>query len=248
MNICLKTNINFILSFFFMKKYLLVVLLFSFFLLWCQKTTVPPANLSTLNVGAIADLASLKIVLTQVSDAVVAWTASMDQAQHLVDQLQQKYVALTNAVDTGIDTTFTTIQNIFNEKSVSLYWIPLWAKRLWITQPQGMTLDTWLSTYRYASWYASVSLIYTWAYDLAMQQAKLIADTAHLYVSKNFQQAQALAKVWNVDYISGLDIGNLSQWIVYVNHELLDTNADQLSVSVDQQWILTLEAMKIFVN
>jgi len=28
-----------------------------------------------------------------------------------------------------------------------------------------------------------------------MQQAKIIADTAHLYVSKNFQQAQALAKV-----------------------------------------------------
>jgi len=54
----------------------------------------------------------------------------MDQAQHLVDQLQQKYVALTNSVDTGIDATFTTIQNIFNEKSISLYWIPLWAKRL----------------------------------------------------------------------------------------------------------------------
>jgi len=172
----------------------------------------------------------------------------MDQTQHLVDQLQQKYVELTGAVDTGIETAFGAMQNIFNEKSVSLYWIPLWAKRLWMTQPQGMTLDTSLSKYSYASWYASISLLYTWTYDLAMQQAKLIADTAHLYVSKNFQQAQALAKVWNVDYISGLDIGGLSQWIVYVNHELLDTNADQISVSVDQQWTLTIEATKILKN
>jgi hypothetical protein len=30
-----------------------------------------------------------------------------------------------------------------------------------------------------------------------------------LYVSKNFQQAQSLAKIGNVDYISGLDIGGL---------------------------------------
>ena len=248
MNICLKTNIPFILLLFPMKKYFLIVLLFSFFLLWCQKSTVTPPNISTINVSSIVDIPSLKTVLTQVSDAIVAWTTSMDQAQHLVDQLQQKYVALTNSVDTGIDATFTTIQHIFNEKSISLYWIPLWAKRLWMTQPQGMILDTSLSKYSYASWYSSVSLIYTWAYDLAMQQAKIIADTAHLYVSKNFQQAQALAKVWNVDYISGLDIGGLSQWIVYVNHELLDTNADQLSVSVDQQWTLTIEATKIIVK
>ena len=248
MNICLKTNIHFISSFVSMKKYLLVVLLFSFFLLWCQKATVTPPNISTIDVSVIADLSSLKTALTQVSDAVVAWTAPMDQAQYLLDQLQQKYVALTTSVDTGIDAMFTTIQNIFNEKSVTLYWIPLWAKRLWMTQPQGMTLETWLSTYSYASWYASVTLIYTWAYTTAMQQAKLIADKAHLYVSKNFQQAQALAKVWNVAYISGLDIGGLSQWIVYVNHELLDTNSDQLSVSVDQQWTLTIEAAKVFNN
>ena len=245
MNICLKTNIHFILSFFSMKKYLLVVLLFSFFLLWCQKTAVTPPDLSTIDVNAITDISSLKNALTQVSDAIVAWTGSMDQAQHLVDQLQQKYVEFTGTVDTATEATFATIQNIFNEKSVALYWIPLWAKRLLMTQPQGMSLDIWLSRYSYSSWYASVTLIYTWTYTLAMQQAKLIADKAHLYVSKNFQQAQALAKVWNVAYISWLDIGDLSQWIVYVNRELLDTNADQLSVSVDQQWTLTIEATKI---
>jgi hypothetical protein len=30
-------------------------------------------------------------------------------------------------------------------------------------------------------------------------------------VSKDFQQAQALAKIGNIDYISGLDVGSLSK-------------------------------------
>jgi hypothetical protein len=48
-----------------------------------------------------------------------------------------------------------------------------------------------------------------------------------------------------VDYISGLDIAGLRKWIIYVNHELLDTSLDQfLSVSVDDMWTLTIEATK----
>jgi hypothetical protein len=48
-----------------------------------------------------------------------------------------------------------------------------------------------------------------------------------------------------VNYISGLDVENLTQWIVYVNHDLLDTDIDTLlSVSVDKEWTLVLEATK----
>jgi len=54
-------------------------------------------------------------------------------------------------------------------------------------------------------------------------------------LSKSFEQAQTLAKVGNIDYISGLDIGSLTKGVVYTNHELTDTNIDyMLSVSVDQ--------------
>jgi len=68
-----------------------------------------------------------------------------------------------------------------------------------------------------------------------MQQAANIAKKAKLNVSKEFEKAQSLAKIGNVDYISGLDISSLEKGIVYVNHELLETNVDQLlSVSVDQ--------------
>lgn len=73
----------------------------------------------------------------------------------------------------------------------------------------------------------------------------MIAKKANLFVSKNFQQAQALAKIGDINYISGLDISQLDKGIVYVNHELLETNVEQLlSVSVDQNGILTLEATK----
>jgi secreted PhoX family phosphatase len=86
-----------------------------------------------------------------------------------------------------------------------------------------------------ASGYSSAVLTYKWNYAIAMQQAQLIAQKAHLPLSKNFEQAQALAKVGNVDYISGLDIGSLTKGVVYTNHELTDTHIDYiLSVSVDQ--------------
>lgn len=78
-------------------------------------------------------------------------------------------------------------------------------------------------------------LVYTGDYQQAMVQAERIANAAHLYVSKDFQRAQALAQYGEVGYISGLDIDGLMKGIVYVNAELLDTTADPLiSVSVDK--------------
>jgi len=221
-----------------MKKYLLLAVLFSLVFVWCQKI-----DIATLDVGAITDVATLHNSIAQVSDAMQKWTLSMEQAPGLVDQLQQKYVDLVDGTDVRIESLFATIQKTFDNKAITLYSLPLWAKKAWMIQPKGMALDKTLSKQTYSSWSTSTMLVYKWNYTIALQQAKLIADNAHLYVSKNFQQAQALAKIGNIDYISGLDVGALSQWIVYVNHELLDTNIDQmLSVSVDQQWTLLIEA------
>jgi len=44
-----------------------------------------------------------------------------------------------------------------------------------------------------------------------MQQAKSIAQRARLSVSKGFEKAQSLAKSGDVNYISGLDISDLSK-------------------------------------
>ena len=221
---------------------MLVVLVFSLVFLWCTKTDV-----LDIDVNTIADLPTLQTIVTQVSEDMSAGKISMDQAQTLLDQLEQKYVDMTDATDTTIETTFEVLQKTFDENSLPSYTLPLWAKKLWLIDPQGMVLDKTLSTYTpmNASGYGSTTLVYKWDYTLALQQAQLIAQKASLYVSKDFQQAQALAKVGNIDYISWLDVGSLTKWIVYVNHELLETNvANLMSVSVDQEWTLTLEATK----
>ena len=164
----------------------------------------------------------------------------------MVNKLQQRYIDLTNTTEVTIETKFDTIQKAFEEKSVIIYWLPLRAKRIWMIEPTGMQLNTSLSKYTTQNNSGSSTLlVYTWDYSVALQQAKIIAEHAHLYVTKNFQQAQSLAKLGNIDYISGLDLGVVSKWIVYVNHELLDANLDNLlSVSVDQNGVLTIEATK----
>lgn len=225
-----------------MKKYLLLALMFSFVLAWCQTR-----DIRKMDITSIADLPTLEGVIVQVSQEMNDWTLSMEQAQNLVNQLQQRYIDLTHTTQMTIESGFDIIQKTFDQKSFTLFWLPLWAKKLWMTEPKNMALDKTLSSYNITndSGYNSTILVYAWDYTVALEQAKIIAQQAHLYVSKNFQQAQSLAKLGNIDYISGLDIGNLSKWIVYINHELLDTNFDiLLAVSVDQDGTLTIEATK----
>ena len=226
-----------------MKKYVLVLLLlFSVVLVWCKKT-----DISTLDVDTITNIPALQTAITQVTQGINAGTLAVEKAQNLVNQLQQKYLDLTDTAQQSIETEFNTIEKVFETKSITLYTLPLRARRLWMTTPKWMQLEKTLSKIASVnvSGYSSTILVYTWNYIIAMQQAKLIADKAHLFVTKNFQQAQALAKVGNIDYISGLDVSGLAKWIVYVNHELLDTKiANLLSVSVDQDGTLTIETTK----
>ncbi|MCX6825367.1 MAG: hypothetical protein NTY80_04075 [candidate division SR1 bacterium] len=223
-----------------MKKQLIVALLLSAALVGCTKT-----DISKLDINSLTDLPALQKATTQVSQEINKGSITMDQAQSIVDKLQQRYVDLTDTADQNIETTFGTIQQIFDTKAVTLYVLPIWAKRLGMTEPKGMELDKSLSQQNYLSGYGSTLLVFRGNYTIALQQAKTIAQKAHLYVSNEFAQAQAIAKIGNIDYISGLDIGGLSKGIIYVNHELLDTRADQfLSVGVDQNGTLTLQATK----
>jgi len=47
-----------------------------------------------------------------------------------MDQLQQKYVDLTDITQKTIENEFNDIQKVFDEKSVTSYTLPLWAKKL----------------------------------------------------------------------------------------------------------------------
>ncbi len=225
-----------------MKKYLFWVLLLSVVLFWCAKKTS-----DTIDVNAITDLTTLQNVIAQVSQEMGSGTINMEEAQNLLDQLQQKYVDLTDTTQKTIENQFSEIQKTFDKQSIASYTLPLWARKLWMIEPKWMELNKVLSkqTIVNDSGYSSTILVYKWNNTIALQQAKFIADKAHLYVSKNFQQAQSLANSGNTKYISGLDISGLTKGIVYVNHELTDINIDYLfSVSVDQYGTLIIEATK----
>ena len=227
---------------FWMKKILLLTLVSSIVLFWCAKNEV-----HTIDVAKIVDLPGLEKAVTQVSNWLNEWIARKEQTQNLVEQLQLKYIdfiGTVNTTDKVVEDQLVAIEWLFNKWSITSYTLPLRAKKLWMTLPQWMHLDKALSqkTTLHDSGYNSTVLVYTWDYTIAMQQAQIVASKAHLSVSKNFQQAQALAKIGSVDYISWLDIGSLDKWIVYINHELLDTNIDNLlSISVDGNGTLTIE-------
>jgi hypothetical protein len=54
----------------------------------------------------------------------------MEQAQSVVEQLQQKYVDLTDITNTDIEHTFDVIQEAFDKNSINSYTLPLWAKKM----------------------------------------------------------------------------------------------------------------------
>lgn len=225
-----------------MKKYLLISAIVLFVLAWCMSKESKGTDINT-----ISDLGTLQDAIFQISQDMHDWTLSLPQAQDLVESLQTKYIELTQSTQQNIESWFDIIQKSFDQQSFTIYSLPLRAKKLGMSEPRDMTIDTSLSSYKImdASGYTSTILVYKWNYEIAMQQAKEIAQKAHLFVSKNFQDAQSLAKLGTIDYISGLDIVGLSKWIVYVNHDLLETSIDSLlSVSVDKEWILTIEATK----
>ncbi len=223
-----------------MKKYLLLGVLGTLVFFWCAKH-----NLATFDVTTITDLSSLQQIVGEVGEHMKDKTITLEQAQTLLDQLQQKYVDLTTTPQDSLEDEFASLQKIFDNTSIVSYTLPLWAKRLGMSYPKHMNLDTSLSKSVMNDEQTSRILVYTGDYDVALQQAKLIAQKAKLHVSKDFAQAQSLAKIGNVEYISGLDIGGLSKGIVYLNHELLDTKVENiLSVSVDQYGVLTIETTK----
>ncbi|MEI7919691.1 MAG: hypothetical protein WCH65_05940 [bacterium] len=201
--------------------------------------------MATFDVTTITDLSSLQQIVGEVGEHMKDKTITLEQAQTLLDQLQQKYVDLTTTPQDSLEDEFASLQKIFDNTSIVSYTLPLWAKRLGMSYPKHMNLDTSLSKSVMNDEQTSRILVYTGDYDVALQQAKLIAQKAKLHVSKDFAQAQSLAKIGNVEYISGLDIGGLSKGIVYLNHELLDTKVENiLSVSVDQYGVLTIETTK----
>jgi hypothetical protein len=199
-----------------------------------------------VDINSIGDLAALQIVVTQITEDLAQGKLSTEDAQWLLTKLQDRYLELTDIAQQHIETQFAVLEKSLDVQSTTSYSLPFWAKKLWMTEPKGMELNTVLSKqYTNEEGYSSTILVYKSDYEIALQQAEILAEKADLHLSKTFQQGQTIAKQWNAAYISGLDVEWLKYGVVYVNHDLLDKNVETfLSVSVDYDWTLVVEATK----
>lgn len=224
-----------------MKKHLLVLLFGVIVLSWCgQKTS------DTIDVNAITDLVALQNMIAMVSADIAKWSIDPEEAQSLIEQLQQRYLDLTDITQQSIEAQFDVVQKTLNKQSSVSYALPLWAKKMNMTEPKWMEFNKVLSKqYTNSEWYSSTILVYKGDYTTALQQVESIAKKAGLYISKTFEEGQTIAQADDLKYISWLDVGSLQKGVIYVNHELLDTNIENLlSVSVDQDGTLIIEATK----
>ena len=110
--------------------------------------------------------------------------------------------------------------------------LPNRAINLWLSIPANMVMDEnqKKETTVASGWYDSITLVYKWNYDVAMQEAAKIAKNANLPVSAEFASLQE-------------KLGSVIKGSVYTNHGLLDTNIEYLiSVTVDEDGSMTIEA------
>jgi len=222
-----------------MKKSLFVLVFGFFVLVGCAKVSD-----DAFDVNSIADLTTLQVVTTRFSEDFAQGKLSIEEAQLLLINLQDLYLSLTDTTHQSLENQFESIQkHIYGNTSFSL---PFWAKRMWMKTPQYMVLDTSSSKqYTDKAWYTSTILVYTWTYELALEQAALLADAAWLHLSETFKQWQSIAQQKNVSYVSGLDIEEVANGVVYVSHDLFQKNVEYfLSIDVNKDWVLTIEATR----
>jgi len=212
-----------------MKKILIIwfILLTGILLTGCWK------KVDDHVVQQIDAITKLQQDVDSISQRLLAWEITPQQAEELTDKLQPTYAELT---EEQINESIQWIKKIISDKIAltEINGLPDRTKSLWLVEPIGMELNKTVSRQTSVNdqWYDSITLVYKWSYDVAMAQAKLIADKANISVSKEFQQAQELmSKQWNS-----------MKWIVYTNHGLLDTKIDYLiAITVDEDGTLTME-------
>lgn len=150
---------------------------------------------------------------------------SREQANQLAEELNKTY-----------EREIARRSNLNPAKS-----LPEWAKELGLVEPRGLVLDRDFSKKTSVSnqdeGYNSIKLVYRGKYDVAIEQAKMIAKKANLPLSKNYADAFAKAE----KYPSALkEIKGIS----YMNYEPGDQDLNyKISVSVDAEGVLTIYAI-----
>lgn len=117
--------------------------------------------------------------------------------------------------------------------------LPNWARALGLSEPRNMVLDADFSQLTSASnpdeGFNSVLLVYNGSYEVAMEEAKRIANQANIPISKDFQQAAELAKTYSTHSMKG---------IAYMNFDPFVSDAEyNISITVDELGTLTISAV-----
>lgn len=119
--------------------------------------------------------------------------------------------------------------------------MPQWVKDMWFFEPTTMSLDTVSSrqTFEEKDGYNSVTLVYTWSYEVAMIQAKHIAEAVWLPMDKDFAMVQELiANGGDID----ITMQDAFEGVVYTNYSLTDTRVSIVtSITVEPDWRLIID-------
>ncbi len=117
--------------------------------------------------------------------------------------------------------------------------LPRWARKLGLTEPTGLTFDTDFSQStserNEIEGFNSVIMVYNGDYNIAMNQAKIIAQKANIPLSKDFKDALLLEKEYGIETIKGAS---------YMNFEIGGENNPKynISITVDNDGTLTINA------
>ena len=187
----------------------------------------------------------------------------IDETMNLVDMLNKKMQELEDKVISGkmtreqankiaeeIDKTY--YREIARRANINpASGLPAWAKDLGLSEPHGLVLDKDFSKETSVNnpteAYNSIKLVYSGDYDIAIKQAKIIAQKANIPLSKQYKNAFEFKEKY------GKEIEGISG-IAFMNYEFGETNMKyKISISVDEKGKLTIYAvdmdqMKVFLK
>lgn len=121
--------------------------------------------------------------------------------------------------------------------------LPDWARDLGLTEPQGLKIDRDISQTtsekNETEGYNSVLLIYKANYEIAMQQAAIIAKKAGIPMSKDYVMARKMEKEIGEVIIKG---------VAYLNFEIGSEAHPQytIAITVDESGVLAISANDTF--
>lgn len=130
-----------------------------------------------------------------------------------------------------------TIAKLANEHPAIA--LPVWATRLGLTEPAGLTLDKDFSQFTAEDnpeeGFNSVVMVYRGDYQVAMEQAAIIAAKAGIPMSSDYLAAKQLAEKFGTEVIRGA---------AYMNFELGSETHPKynIAITVDEDGSLTITA------